>query len=51
MQYSLESAKLWDHTLLDTENPKPMLIVFKGKNLKDDNKLEHPKKHADKIIA
>ncbi len=51
MQYSLESAGLWDHTLSDTENPKPVVIVLLGKDLKNDTKLERQEKRADKIIA
>ncbi|MCJ1271382.1 hypothetical protein MMC22_011282, partial [Lobaria immixta] len=33
MRYSLESARLWEHTLLDKENPKPFPIDLKGKKL------------------
>ena len=51
MRYSLESAGLWDHTLSDEENPKPVAIVLKGEALNDDAKLERQEKRADKIIA
>ena len=44
-------AGLWDHTLSDKENPKPVVIVLKGEDLKDDAKLERQEKRADKIIA
>ncbi len=51
MRYSLESSRLWDHTLPDEENSKPVGLIFKDKELKDDVKLEHQKKRANKIIA
>ena len=51
MRYSLESIGLWDYTLSDTENPKPVLIILKGEDLKNDAKLECQAKHADKIHA
>lgn len=51
MQYSFEYAGLWDHTLSDTENPKPISIILKGKNVKDDAKFEHQEKCIDKIFA
>ena len=51
MRYSLESASLWDHTLSDKENLKPVAIVLKNKDLKNDAKLERQKKRADKIPA
>ena len=51
MRYSLESAGLWDHTLSDEENPKPVAIILKGEALNDDAKLERQEKRADKILA
>ena len=51
MRYSLESAGLWDHTLSDQENPKPVAIILKGEDLEDDAKLERQEKRADKIHA
>ncbi len=51
MRYSLESARLWDHTLPDKENPKPVAINLKDKELEDDVKLERKEKRAEKIIA
>ena len=51
MRYSLKYAKLWDHTLSDTENPKPVTIVLLDEDLKNDTKLERQEKRADKIIA
>ncbi len=51
MLYSLESAGLWDHTLPDKENPKPVAIILKDKGLEDDVELERQEKRADKIIA
>ncbi len=51
MRHSLESARLWDHTLPDKENPKPVAIILKDKELEDDVKLERKEKLADKIIA
>ena len=51
MCYSFDFARFWNHTLLDNENPKPVAIVLKNKDLEDDAKLERQKKHADKIIA
>lgn len=51
MYYSLESAKLWDHTLPNKENWKPVAIILKSKDFKDDAKFKHQKKYADKIIA
>ena len=51
MRFSLESAGFWDHTFLDTENPKLVAIVFLGKDLKNDTKLECLEKCADKSIA
>ena len=51
MQYSLEFAGLCDHTLSDTDNPKPVLIFLKGEDLKDDVKLKRQEKYADKILA
>ena len=49
--YSLESARLWDHSLSDKENPKPVAIILKEKDLEDDVKLKRLKKLADNIIA
>ena len=51
MQYFLESAGLWDHTLSDEENPKPVAIVLKAEALNDDAKLKRQEKRTDKIIA
>lgn len=51
MRYSLESAGLSYHTLSDEENPKPVAIVLKDKDLEDDAKLERQEKRGDKIIA
>lgn len=51
MRYFPEFAGLWDHTLLDNENPKPIAIILKDKELQDDDKLEYQEKRADKIIA
>ncbi len=51
MRYSLESAGLWDHTLPDKENPQPVAIILKDKELEDDVKIERQEKRADKIIA
>lgn len=51
MCYSLKSAKLWDHTLPNKENWKPMAIILKNKDFKDDAKFKRQKKHANKIIA
>ncbi len=51
MRYSLESARLCDHTLPDKENPKPVSIILKNKELEDDVKLDCQEKRADKIIA
>ncbi len=31
MCYSLDSAGLWDYTLPDKENPKPVTIILKDK--------------------
>lgn len=51
MRYSLESAGLWNHALSDEDNPKPVAIISKDKELKDDAKLERQEKRADKTIA
>ena len=51
MIYSLESAGLWEHTLLNAENPKLLPIKLKGKELLNDVKLERQKKQANKIKA
>ena len=51
IRYSFESRRLWDHTLSDKENPKPVAIIFKGEALNNDAKLERQKKHANKILA
>lgn len=51
IQYSLESVGLWNHIFLEKNNFKPVAIVFKGKDLKDDTKFEHQEKCMDKIIA
>ncbi len=51
MQYSLKSARLWDHTLLDTANSKLVTIVLLGKDLKNNTKFERQEKRTDKIIA
>ena len=51
MRYSLESAGLWDHTLSDEENPKPVAIVVKDKDLEDDAKFERQEKRVDEIIV
>ncbi len=51
MRYSVEYGGLWDHTLPDKENAKPIAIIFKDKELEDDDKLERKEKRADKIIA
>ena len=51
MRYSLGSAGLWDHTLSDQENPKPVAIILKSKDLDDDVKLERQEKRANKIHA
>ena len=47
MRYSLESARLWDHTVSDRVNPKPVAIVLKDKNREDDAKLERQEKRAE----
>ncbi len=47
MRYSLESARLWDHTPQEKENPKPVAIILKNKELEDDVKLERQEKRAD----
>ena len=47
MRYSLESARLWDHTLSDKVNPKPVAIVLKLKDLEHDAKLERQEKRAE----
>ncbi len=51
MRYSLGFARLWDHTLPGKENPKPVAIIFKDKELKEDVKLKREEKLADKMIA
>ena len=51
MQYSLEFAGFWDYTFSDKENPKPVAIDFKDKDLENDAKLQRQEKRADKIIA
>ena len=51
MQYSLESAGLWHHTLSDQEYPKPVAIILKSKDLKDNAKLECQEKRVDNIHA
>ena len=51
MRYSLKSIGLWDYTLSDIENPKPVAIILLSKDLKNNTKLEHQKKRRDKIIA
>lgn len=40
MQYLLESARLWDYTLMDKENPEPTLIVMTGKDPEVNLKLK-----------
>ena len=51
MQYSLKFVRFWDHTLPDTKNHKPVLIILKSKDFEDDSKLECQEKHVDKIHA
>lgn len=51
MRYSLESVGLWDYTLSEEENPEPVAIVLKDKELEEDAKLERQEKRADKITA
>lgn len=51
MQYSLEFARFWAHTLLNTENFKPMPIDFKNKDLKNHAKVKNQKKRTDKILV
>lgn len=51
MRYSLESAGLWDHTLPNAENPKPVPILLKGNDFDDDAKVDRQEKRADKITA
>lgn len=51
MQYSLEFIGLWDYTLSNKENPKPMPLILKNKDLEDIVKLEYQEKRIDKIIA
>ena len=51
MRYSLESARLCNHILTDTKNPKPAPIILKDEDLKDDIKLKCQEKHVDKIHA
>ena len=51
MRYALESAGLWDHTLLETENLQPQPIVLKRDELDDDAKVNRQERRADKIFA
>ncbi len=51
MRYSLESARLWDLTLPNQENPKPVGIILKDKELEDDVQLERQEKRADRVIS
>ena len=51
MRYFLESIGLWDYTLSDTVNPKPVPIILKGEDLENNVKLEREEKPLDKIHA
>ncbi len=48
--YSLESIGLWDYTLTDKKNYKPVAIDLKATELPDDVKLNRWEEFADKTI-